>query len=142
MLIDIGGGVFVDAEQQLLDLDRVEYEDSLYAFLMAAWRMIDPSPWKGGWPIEAVAEHLQAVVDGEIRNLLINIPPRCSKSSLCSVAFPAWTWAQPETTLTSGPAVSFLSGSYAEGAQPPRQREVPPPDREPLVSAPLGRPLP
>jgi predicted phage terminase large subunit-like protein len=114
MLIDIGGGVFVDAEQQLLDLDRVEYEDSLYAFLMAAWRMIDPSPWKGGWPIEAVAEHLQAVVDGEIRNLLINIPPRCSKSSLCSVAFPAWTWAQPETTLTSGPAVSFLSGSYAK----------------------------
>jgi predicted phage terminase large subunit-like protein len=114
VLIDIGGGVFVDAEQQLLDLDRVEYEDSLYAFLMAAWRMIDPSPWKGGWPIEAVAEHLQAVVDGEIRNLLINIPPRCSKSSLCSVAFPAWTWAQPETTLTSGPAVSFLSGSYAK----------------------------
>lgn len=84
----------------------------MYAFLKGAWKYIDPSPWKDGWPIEAVAEHLQAVADGEIKRLLINIPPRCGKSSLCSVAFPAWVWAQPFESPTAGPGVPFLSASY------------------------------
>ena len=65
-----------------------------------------------GWCIEAICEHLQAVVDGEIKRLMINIPPRCSKSSVCGVAFPAWTWAQQERTPTSGPGVPFLHVSY------------------------------
>ena len=60
-------------------LERAEYEDSLYLFLRDAWKWIDPSPWTDGWPIEAVAEHLQAVVDGEIKRLIINIPPRMGK---------------------------------------------------------------
>lgn len=97
----------------LLALDRQEYEESLYLFLRAAWRQIDPSSWVDGWPIEAIAEHLEAIVDGEIKRLLINIPPRCSKSSLCSVAFPAWTWAQSNQGPTSGPGVPFLHASYA-----------------------------
>lgn len=92
----------------------MEYEDSLYEFLRAAWKFMDPSPWKDSWAIEAVAEHLQAVVDGEIKRLLINIPPRMGKSSICSVAFPAWTWAQPLASHTSGPSVQFLHASYAE----------------------------
>ncbi len=112
MLITLPGGQQVDIEAQLQELQRVKCEDSLYEFLKAAWRYIDPSPWVDGWPIEAVAEHLQAVADGEIRRLLINIPPRCAKSSLCSVAFPAWVWAQPWDAPTSGPGVPFLSASY------------------------------
>lgn len=114
ILIELGGKQYdIDPANLLRDLDRVEYEDSLYAFLKAAWRYVDPSPWKDGWPIEAVAEHLQAVVDGDIRRLLINIPPRCSKSSLCSVALPAWCWAQPWDGPTSGPRTPFLYASYA-----------------------------
>ena len=31
---------------------------------------------------------------GEIRKLLINIPPRHMKSISVAVAWPAWTWAQ------------------------------------------------
>lgn len=113
MLVDLGNGVIVDAEKQLLELDRVECEDSLYIFLRNAWRHIDSSPWKDGWPIEAVAEHLQAVVDGDIRRLIINIPPRMGKSSITSVAFPAWAWAQNFVSPTSGPGVQFLHASYA-----------------------------
>lgn len=106
-------GQIIDVDQQLEELDRVDAEESLYKFLKAGWRNIDPSPWKDGWPIEAVAEHLQAVVDGQIRRLIINIPPRMGKSSLCSVALPAWCWAQPRTTPTSGPGVRFLHASYS-----------------------------
>ena len=111
-LIDIGGGVLIDPSEQLRLLERFDYENSLYDFLVGAWQHIDASPWKDGWPIEAVAEHLQAVVDGDIKRLVINIPPRMGKSSITSVAFPAWTWAQTERSATSGPQVQFLCASY------------------------------
>jgi predicted phage terminase large subunit-like protein len=113
-LADLGNGLIIDPRQQLRELDRAEYEDSLYLFLTQAWRYIDSSPWKDGWPIEAVAEHLQAVVDGDIKRLIINIPPRCGKSTITSVAFPAWCWAQPYDGPTSGPGVQFLHASYAQ----------------------------
>lgn len=115
MKLQIGDQI-IDVERQLAELDRVDYEESLYKFLRAGWKHIDPAPWKDGWPIEAVAEHLQAVVDGDIKRLIINIPPRMGKSSICSVALPAWCWAQPEKAWgpTSGPGTQFLYASYAQ----------------------------
>ena len=107
-------GKTISIEEQLRDLDRADCEDSLYTFLMNGWKYIDPAPFAHGWPIEAVAEHLQAVVDGDIKRLIINIPPRCAKSSLTSVAFPAFTWAQRRKSDTSGPGVQFLHASYAQ----------------------------
>jgi predicted phage terminase large subunit-like protein len=72
-------GKVINHSKQLLDLERVEMEDSLYLFLRSAWKYIDAAPWKDGWPIQAIAEHLQAVVDGDVKRLLINIPPRMGK---------------------------------------------------------------
>jgi predicted phage terminase large subunit-like protein len=112
-IIDLDGKK-ISIEEQLLDLDRADCEESLYTFLQNGWRYIDPAPFAHGWPIEAVAEHLQAVVDGDIKRLIINIPPRCAKSSLTSVAFPAFTWAQKRRSDTSGPGVQFLHASYAQ----------------------------
>ena len=106
-------GVSIDPVAQLIDLERADCEESLYEFLRHAWKYLDSSTWVDGWPIEAVAEHLQAVVDGEIRRLIINIPPRMGKSSITSVALPAWTWAQSDRGPTSGPGVQFLHASYA-----------------------------
>lgn len=103
----------IDLQRQLEALDRVDCEESLYLFLTHAWKYIDASPWKDGWPIEAVAEHLQAVCDGDIKRLIVNIPPRHGKSTITSVAFPAWVWAQQERSPTSGPGVQFLMASYA-----------------------------
>ena len=68
-------GETVPGERQLLELERYDLEDSLYLFLKSAWRQIDPSPWLDGWPIEAIAEHLQAVVDGDIRRLMTKDGP-------------------------------------------------------------------
>jgi predicted phage terminase large subunit-like protein len=106
-------GQKIDLEAQLEELRRAKYEDSLYEFLKAGWKYIDPAPFKDGWVLGALAEHLEAVVDGQIRRLMIHIPPRCSKSSICSVAFPAWVWAQPIDSPTSGPGVPIVGGSYA-----------------------------
>lgn len=94
--------------------ERERYENSLLEFLQGGWKYIDPQPFKSGWHLEAIAEHLQAVTRGDIKRLIINIPPRSSKSSLCSVAFTAWTWAQSRIAPLSGPQVQFLSCSYAQ----------------------------
>lgn len=102
----------IDYDETMREIDRADYETSLYDFLVAGWRYIDPAPFVEGGPLEAVAEHLQAVCDGQIRNLIINVPPRTSKSSMCSVAFPAWVWAQRYDSPTSGPGVQFLTASY------------------------------
>lgn len=102
------------ARKQLLDIQRSNAEDNLYEFIAQGWRYMDASPFVPGWHISAIAEHLQAVVDGQITRLCINLPPRCGKSLVCSVAFPAWTWAQEELTHTSGAGVQFLHASYGD----------------------------
>ena len=106
-------GAKINPQAQLDLLDRMDCEESLYEFLRNAWKYVDASTWCDGWPIEAVAEHLQAVVDGDIKRLIVNIPPRMGKSTITSVAFPAWTWAQEHRSPTSGPGVQFLMASYA-----------------------------
>jgi predicted phage terminase large subunit-like protein len=103
-----------DQDRMLRDIDRLDCEESLSEFVKGGWKYIDPNPYVHGWHIDALAEHLQAVVDGDIRRLVINIPPRTSKSSITSVAFPAWTWTQPTKSHTSGPGVQFLFASYAQ----------------------------
>jgi predicted phage terminase large subunit-like protein len=99
-------------EAQLIDLSRADCEESLYVFTRSAFPYIDPAAWIDSWAVEAVCEHLQAVADGEIRKLILNISPRCLKTITTCVAFPAWVWAQPTPGPTIGAAVSFLCGSY------------------------------
>jgi predicted phage terminase large subunit-like protein len=93
--------------------ERENCEASLLDFLKAGWKYIDPAEFIPGWHLEAIAEHLMAVTDGQIQRLVVNVPPRTSKSSLVSVAWPAWSWAQSERGPLSGPQVQFLSASYA-----------------------------
>lgn len=93
------------------ELSQVEAEQSrrsLRFFLQAAWPTIEPgSPFVAGWHIDAICEHLEAVSRGQIRNLLINMPPRHSKSSIVSVAWPAWLWI-------THPERKWLCASYSQ----------------------------
>jgi predicted phage terminase large subunit-like protein len=111
-MIDLPPGL--DPRKQLEILDRDDAEESLYMFLKSSWRIFDSHPWIDGWAMDAIAEHLQAIVDGEIRRLIVNIPPRCAKSALCSVVLVPWTWAQKKVSHTSGPGVSFLYASFKD----------------------------
>jgi predicted phage terminase large subunit-like protein len=80
---------------------------SLYDFLKEAWKVIEPGvPFTKGWHLEAICEHLEAVADGDIKRLIINIPPRHSKSTLVSVIWPVWQWLK-------APSTQFLCASYA-----------------------------
>lgn len=94
-------------------LKKLDAEDSLASFIKQGWKYIDPQPYQHGFHIEAICEHLEAVSRGEIKKLLINVPPRSSKSSICSVGWPAWTWIQEQKNILTGPQVQFMSVSYA-----------------------------
>lgn len=58
--------------------------------------------------MDAVCEHLQALEEGRLpkNKLLINVPPRTSKSTLVTVMFPIWVW-------TRRPWLQFIFASYS-----------------------------
>jgi predicted phage terminase large subunit-like protein len=93
-----------------------DYEESLYDFTARAWREIDSATFaENGFALQAMCEHLEALADGTLssRNLIINVPPRFSKSTIVGTMFPAWVWAQNQNTPTLGPGVQFLFSSYS-----------------------------
>jgi phage terminase large subunit-like protein len=66
---------------------------SLASFARRGWRVLEPgTPLIWNWHIDAICAHLEAVSAGEIRRLLINVPPGHMKSLLVSVFWPAWNW--------------------------------------------------
>ncbi|MFH1486071.1 MAG: hypothetical protein ABIH46_08375 [Chloroflexota bacterium] len=77
-------------------------------YTRAAWHLVEPSqPYIPNWHLDAIFEHLMAVSRREIMNLIINIPPRFTKSLSVSVMWPTWTW-------TWEPESRWLFGSYGE----------------------------
>jgi predicted phage terminase large subunit-like protein len=79
-------------------LDEIDQElasRNLGDFVRQAWHVVEPStPFVSGWHIDAIIEHLEAVSRGQIRNLLINVPPRHMKSLLVAVFWPPWEWTR------------------------------------------------
>ena len=97
--------------------ERERCQESLFEFVKAAWVHVDPSPFMSNWALEAVCDHLEALTLGEIQNLLINIPPRCAKTTIVSIVFPAWIWLRFSPSMISplsGPQVKFLCASYSD----------------------------
>ena len=48
------------------------------------------SDWKMGKHIEVISDRLNKLESGEIKRLMVFLPPRSSKSVICSKLFPAW----------------------------------------------------
>lgn len=83
-------------------LAKSKARESFRDFIPGAWKVIEPSkPLVKAPHIDAIADHLQAVAEGQIQNLLINISPGAAKSNIASVMFPAWMWVdRPEWRAT------------------------------------------
>jgi len=76
-----------------IELDRAIAQQSFAGFVRSAWHVLEPaSELKWGWSLDAICEHLEAVTSGEIKRLLMNVPPGCMKSLLTGVLWPAWEW--------------------------------------------------
>ena len=71
------------------ELARRRFRD----FIRQAWHVVEPGrPFIPAWHVDAIADHLQAISEGQIKNLLINVPPGHGKSLIVSVLWPAWQW--------------------------------------------------
>jgi hypothetical protein len=92
-----------------IELRRLKAEKArrqFYEFVVQAWHVLEPTtPFVNGIHVEAISEHLQAVTEGRIRNLIINVPPGHAKSLLVSVFWPAWVWIH-------SPQTRWLFASY------------------------------
>jgi predicted phage terminase large subunit-like protein len=89
---------FAQAEEMKRDFKR---------FVAEAWHVVEPGKeFKGGWHIDAICEHLTYVSLGDIDDLVINIPPRHTKSTVVAVMWPAWEW-------TWNPSTQWLFATYA-----------------------------
>src|ERR1700687_4995880 len=76
-----------------LQLKAEKARRRLHEFVMQAWHVLEPeTPFIDGAHVHAICDHLQAITEGRIRNLIINVPPGHAKSLLTAVLWPAWVW--------------------------------------------------
>lgn len=98
-MLDIGG-VLIDPDMQLDDLDRADCAGSLSTFIEHAWHAVEPgTKYVHGWHIDFICYHLEAISNGVMldddtyyNRVLINIPPGAMKSLILNVFWPAWEW--------------------------------------------------
>ncbi len=98
-----------EAERRAYDVQR-----SLHAFTKELWGVVVPFPFKDTWVIGAISEHMQALFEGEIRRLGINVYGRSGKSTVASIMYNAWIWA-------SHPSERFL---YVASTEKLAQRDA------------------
>jgi predicted phage terminase large subunit-like protein len=83
------------------------WRGGLLSFMRYFWHILEPGKkLTEGWVLEALCEHLEACAFGDIKRLLITVPPGCSKSMLTDVFLPAWLWA------IGRPELRFVAFSY------------------------------
>jgi predicted phage terminase large subunit-like protein len=97
------------------DLARYEVakrkaELRLIDFVELFWPVLDGTgqPFVRTWVQEAICDHLEAVSNGRISKLLINVPPGFTKSRLVNVLWPAWEWGP-----RNRPDLRYMSWSYS-----------------------------
>ncbi len=83
-------------------LDGAWARDELISFI----RRLSPR-YRPTWFHFLISEKLRAVLDGEISRLILILPPRHGKSTLCSRYFPAWY-------LGNKPENRIIATSYAD----------------------------
>ena len=92
-----------------LERMRQSRPGGLLHFVRYFWSILEPNrEFKDGWALSAMCQHLEAVTDGRITRLLINVPPGSMKSLLLNVFWPAWEWS-----AAGRPDLRYISFSYA-----------------------------
>ncbi len=87
---------------------KEELRKNLGKFFVRSFEHLNPDTRLTlNWHIDCLSEYLTGCFNKELKRLIINIPFRMLKSSMCSIAFPAWG-------LGLNPALKFMCVSYAD----------------------------
>lgn len=100
--------------KQLLEIyNKNNAEKRYFDFFKQAWEILEPStPLTCNWHIEYLCDVLQEETERLLRgedkeqDIIINIPPATSKSSIVTKIWPAWVWIKD-------PSIRIVSGSYS-----------------------------
>ena len=94
-------------------------KNDLTAFIQKTFTTVSPSSiYSHNWHITIIAEYLLACQRGEIKRLIINIPPRFMKSIAASVAFPAWLLGHdPKKQIMCASFAMALSHKHSEDSR-------------------------
>jgi predicted phage terminase large subunit-like protein len=95
-----------------LDVIRSVTRDSFYEFVREFWETIITEKPVYNWHIKYICKELQVIAErvfkGLIKSydLIINVPPGSTKSTIASIMYPAWIW-------TRMPSAKFIGASYS-----------------------------
>lgn len=97
-------------ETRMRDAKR-RAEAHLIDFVELMWPILDGTgqPFVRTWVQEAICDHLEAITDGQLTRLLVNVPPGFTKSRLVNVMWPAWEWGP-----RNRPDLRYMSWSYSD----------------------------
>jgi predicted phage terminase large subunit-like protein len=107
--------ISLSQEKQGITRDELEasvYRDSFWEFLKAFWDTIIAEEPHWNWHMEYLCDELQKVAERVEKrlpkeyDLIINISPGSTKSTIASIMFPAWLWGRM-------PDARVICGSYA-----------------------------
>jgi hypothetical protein len=89
--------------------------NDLYSFIQAIFPIVSAGDaFAANWHVEAMAYHLSRVLDGEIKRLIITVPPRSLKSICTSVAYPAYVLGHhPRRKIICVSYSADLAGKHA-----------------------------
>lgn len=102
-------------EEMLIDdaIEKIDCEGSYYEFFKAAWDVLEPeTPFDDNWHIKYLCDILQAEIERiaerrrRERDLIINISPRSSKSTIVSICLAPWAWIKY-------PWLKFINSSHS-----------------------------
>jgi predicted phage terminase large subunit-like protein len=91
---------------------RILLKSSFYEFFKFFWDTINHEELVDNWHIKYLCDELQIVAERVFRreqkqyDLIINMPPSSSKTSIVNIYFPLWCWVNDFT-------VQFLNVSYS-----------------------------
>jgi predicted phage terminase large subunit-like protein len=88
-------------------IDAVLCANNFRRFVERFWHLVSSDPFVPGYHLDAICDHLQAVAEGRVKRLAVNVAIRHSKSLLCSVMFPVWLW-------TRDPSTRIITASYSK----------------------------
>lgn len=95
-------------------LDAELCRRDFFFFLQTFWEVIIPEDPIYNWHMEYICQEIQTaglrVINRENReyDLVINVPPGTSKSTICTVMFPIWLWI-------NDPTIKIMTASYSGG---------------------------
>lgn len=103
-----------DAELQKLAEEKAAHEavlqlcrDDFYFFVRYAFKKTKKYNWLRNWHHEKICKKLEQVYRGEVKRLIINIPPRYSKSQIAVIYFIAWCYGKVNDS-------EFIHSSYSK----------------------------